>query len=142
MIRRENWHVWLVRFANAANGMEYKIGKTDCVSITRRALQVIYATDPWEDQLPPWKTNAQAIRRARSVDPEKLLESTGAIEIPRNFATAGDIAWRPRDDHDGLPMAAVVLPARKALLSNPENGVQIVDMLSLHEDTRFYRYEW
>ena len=140
-MRIQNWDVWLVAFANAAVGKPWKIGKTDCVTLTRRALTQMLGRDPWDGVVRHWTTLKKARQVAGQLDALDVLESTGALEVGWHFGTAGDIALGPPDEDYGLPGLSIIVPQRHALISTKDRGVELIDKLTLPEGTRFYRYE-
>jgi hypothetical protein len=110
------------------------------VTLTRKALKVIYERDPWRDVVPTYKTKTAAVKTAKTIDAVDALLSSGAVEIGARYATAGDVALGPTRDAYGLPATSILIPGRAVLVSTAENGVRVVDKFALPQQTRFFRY--
>lgn len=140
MDRIHNWKVWLVHFAQVVEGQGFEWGRTDCVSLARRALRTMYGKDPWKGHVGEWTTRRGALRVAGRTDYEDALRSSGASQVGTLFASAGDVAVGTKRDRHGMFPVAVVLPGRKALISSPERGVFITGTGEFVADTTFWRY--
>ena len=140
MERVHNWDVWLVRLAQAAEGQDFEWGRTDCVSLVRRALTQMLGEDPWRRALGTWTTKVGAIRVFKRTRPQIVLRATGATRVGTLFATTGDVALGRGGDHDGMLQLGMVLPSRKILTSTLDQGVFIVGGERFSPDVRFFRY--
>lgn len=138
-MRVENWDTRLVELVGDVRGEPYEWGRTDCVSLARRALTEILGRDPWED-VGSWTTKTGAVRVAKKTEPLVALSDTGAVEVTAGFATSGDVALGATIEASGLPMMSVLVPRAKALYSTPETGVHVIDRSLLSPETRYFRY--
>ena len=139
MDRIERWDSELTYFAERVRRDDYAWGQTDCASIVRRGLMLLYGKDIWKGAVPSYRSIKGAVRVAGSHDIIEVLEGTGAKEIQPGFATAGDVAVLSDPEYP-LPRVALLIMGRKALVSDPDKGVSIIDHLLLN-DPRFFRYE-
>lgn len=136
----ENWDSRLVEFAREVVGQEFAWGTTDCASLVRRALEIVYGRDVWKDHVGTWKTKRGALGVSGRTDYEDALRASGATEVGIHYAWSSDVALGPSEDDHGMIQVAILLPTRKAMTSMPETGVVIVDKMALAEGTRFWRY--
>ncbi len=136
----ENWDSRLVELAREVVGEPFEWGVTDCASLVRRALKVMYGRDVWKGHVGEWKTLRGAVGVNGRTDRQEALRSSGAVEVAKSYAWSGDVALGASEDDHGMLQVAVLLPTRKAMTSTPRDGVVIVDKLSLAEGTTFWRY--
>jgi hypothetical protein len=135
-------HMNLFRVAFASVGSEYRVGHTDCATLTRRCLTSMLGRDPWDGYVPRWNNGRTALKAAHSVDgPVTALTDTGASEVMRGGVKAGDVAVGPDGDTDRVPQLSILLSEGHALVSRPDVGVCVVGVADLLEGTRFFRYE-
>ena len=138
-----NWEAVVVDFAQREVGRPFEWGETDCASLARRVLRLMYgAEDPFL-KTPAYSTQAgalRAFRRAGSIV-DWLLDS-GAEEVGREFLWMGDLAIRPEIDvfvTDGAIAAVAVFVRPDAwLTSRPSSGVVLVRG-DPRADSRFFR---
>jgi hypothetical protein len=135
-----NWDRRLVEFVAVVVGQPFKWGETDCVSLVRRGLQLMFDEDVWKGHVGEWKTRRGAITVSGKTDYENALLTSGAVEVGYHYGTSGDVALGPQEDEHGMLQMALLVPTRKALTATPAVGVAIVDKLRLEEGTRFFRY--
>lgn len=112
--RRVGWDVELVRWASDLVGEPFVWGETDCGTLCRRALEVLYAGDVATELLgPPWDSVAGARRAwARLEDLEDALAVFGALPVDGTHLQTGDIVQLEGDDRIGLPRFAVSVGGR------------------------------
>lgn len=109
LVRVRNWDVELVLWARRIIGAPFEWGRTDCGTLCRTAVDVLYGRGTAALALGrPWQT----LRGARGAWgrlggewPSRL----GARAVPARFASGGDIVVSGGADDDGLPQLAVVL---------------------------------
>lgn len=135
-----NWDRRIVEFAKEVRGTSFEWGSTDCVSLVRRGLRIIFDEDVWKGHVGEWKTRRGALTVSGKTDYEDALLSSGAVEVGYHYGTSGDVALGPNEDEHGMLQMGLLVPTRKVLTSEPETGVSIVDKLRLEEGTRFFRY--
>lgn len=102
MMRCRNWDVKLAEWANQRLGLPFEWGRTDCVSLVREALGIMYP-DEFYVELPIWSDKEEAKVAMKQVGGirGKLL-SLGAKEHPILFAQSGDIlVFRPDEEDEG-----------------------------------------
>ena len=135
-----NWDRRLVEFAAVVVGQPFEWGQTDCVSLVRRGLQLMFNEDVWKGHVGEWKTKRGAITVSGKTDYEDALLTSGGVEVGYHYASSGDVALGPNEDEHGMLQMALLVPTRKVITATPEVGVALVDKLRLEEGTRFYRY--
>ncbi len=140
-MRIENWDVALVAFAEYVRGRPFIWGETDCATLVRRGLGIMLDGDPWRGHLGTWKTKIGAFRISSKTDARRILRGSGAVRVVPGYETAGDLALGPGRDAHGLLRVSLLIPSRKALVAFPDQGVRLVDTLSLIPGTSFWRYE-
>ncbi len=138
--RVENWDRRLVEFTNEVNGQAFEWGTTDCASLVRRGLSLMFGRDVWKKHVGEWKTKRGALGVSGRTDYEDALRASGAVEMGIHYAWSGDVALGPSEDDHGMLQIGLLVPTRKILTSTPEVGVAIADKLRVEEGTRFYRY--
>jgi hypothetical protein len=123
-MRLRNWDVRLVHFQTEVLGASFVWGETDCASLVRRALEVMYSPDdiPLPPKLPRWTTEAGALRaHKRFGGVSGALEAGGAQRASLAFVQQGDVLVG-LDPAGGVPGAAVVVQGG-FLVASVELGV-------------------
>lgn len=126
-MREQNWDVSLVMFARNVEGARFEWGLTDCASLVRRVAMAMYGYDVFDGVVETWNDKDSARAALNGLTAPDYLEMAGAIEIPRGFATTGDILVMPGQDEVGLVQLGIVLPSSKALISTIRDGVEIIN---------------
>ena len=123
MARRiPNWDVALHRWASSIAGQPYVWGRTDCGTLVRDALSVMYGADLLE-AFDRYDTLRDARRvHAESGGVEVALRLIEAIDIAPPFAQSGDFSID--DSGPSFPAAAVVV-GRSLLWSDAQQGVRL-----------------
>ena len=138
--RPPDWDFRLVAFANGERGRRFRWGQTDCYSVARHALEIVYG----HPVLPvvAYTSKAKAATAVRSFeDPHAALVELGAEHVPITFAQQGDLLLLPGDDGLGLLRFAVVADGRgRVLTSDPDEGVCIADLPSMPDGTTAWRW--
>jgi len=135
-----NWDVRLVQYAGRLQGEAFEWGVTDCGTLVRGALTVLYDHDVLEAALgAPWTSLRGAAGAWRAVGSvQSVLGALKAVEVPGAFVQAGDVGVFPGEDVDGLPRLVVCIGAR-ILTVHRERGVEVVWSSVLPGGTRFWR---
>lgn len=137
-MRVENWDLALFRWLKKKLGKPFRWGRTDCASLVKGAAKAMYGRNVFGD-VAPWSSLRTAKEALDAVDSiPAVLVSQGATRVRRAFTQSGDIAYTPGIDDDGLPRLAVVWSG-KALVSTLGDGVRIVPLADLADDTEFWR---
>lgn len=119
-------------------GREYEWGETDCVSLIRIGLAIVYGKDVLSG-LPDWTTLKGAVSAFRKVgDVAIFLQQSGAHIVHPTMARNGDLLVWDGEDEDGLPQTGLIVPKRKVITSAPDVGVVIARP---NEDARIYSWE-
>lgn len=139
-----NWDVEATHWAVAQLGQPFTWGATDCGSLTRAMLAVMYG----EDLLPPGLTYT-GLREAVDLDRSEggvrgVLAALGAHALPGLlYANTGDVLIAsPRDDE---PFEAVMpVITDRFLLTAPDGVVLAVPLLQAPLDAVPFRvpHEW
>ena len=137
MMRIRNWDLALFRWLTKKVGKPFRWGRTDCASLVKGAARAMYSKNVFAS-VGAWTSLRTAKETLDSLDDTRaVLESQGAIRVKRTFVQSGDITYSGTDD-SGLPQLAVIWNS-KALVSTPQDGVRIVELADLAEDTEFWR---
>lgn len=136
--RIRNWDVQLVLWAREQIGKPFEWGRTDCASLTRGALAVMYGTDPLTAVF--WSDLRSALSAIEGLGgAAAALQRLGAQPCPLKFAQAGDIAVGPERDAHGLVQLSVVLGRGQVLVTTPEHGVAVASIAALTHGTECWR---
>jgi len=127
MRRRAGWEFSLVEYAMAQRGRPFVWGDTDCFSLARGALEVVYESDPLAD-VGAYGSASEAGAVLRAVGhPADALRERGATLVPLGMAQQGDLLLMPGDDGTGHPRFAVVVDGRgHVLTSSVGKGAEMV----------------
>jgi len=140
MRRADDWEFRLVSYVRSQAGRPFRWGITDCYTLARSALCVIYD----EPILPSvlYRRHAAATHAAKSFhDLPGALEVLGAACVGLTFAQAGDLLLLPGDDGWGLPRFGVMADGRgHVLTSGVAEGVTIVDAGTIPPGTTAWRW--
>ena len=135
-----DWHFRLVAYAQANRGRPFRWGTTDCYSIVRGALDVVYDADVLPAAI--YSRQAAALRVAQSFkDIPGALEELGAQPVAMPFAQAGDLLLIPGKDELGLPRFGVIADGRgHVLTSDVADGVVVVDATEIPAESVAWRW--
>ena len=133
-----NYDYKLIEWVNTQLRKPYIWGETDCGSLVRKGLNIIYGKDKFND-IPSWDT--EEICRKIWDDlggVDNAFLKFGAKKIKGTFAQTGDVAVL---EIGKLLTAAIVIGSGKLLFSSIDKGVETRDIYSLLRfDIRFYRF--
>lgn len=118
-MRKLNWSRALIEKAIEMVGKEYVIGETDCANLAMTVLQSMYSEPMFASVTIATETDV-----ARSMlEFQDVILSTGAVEIPVNYATCGDLLLSHDTHGDERVIGISVLTRNRVLSSHPETGV-------------------
>ena len=138
MSRVNNWDLALFRWMKKKLGRPFRWGRTDCACLVKGASRAMYGRNVFP-HIASWSSLRTAKETLDGLDDiPAVLASQGATQVKRAFAQSGDIAYTPGLDEEGLPRLAVVWQG-KALVSTVADGVRIVELADLADDTEFWR---
>lgn len=134
----DNYDYKLIEWVNTQLGKPYIWGKTDCGSLVRKGLNIVFGKDKFND-IPSW--DSEEICRKIWDDlggVDNAFLSLGARKIKGTFAQTGDIAVL---EIGKLLTAAMVIGSGKLLFSSTDKGVETRGLYSLLRfNIRFYRF--
>lgn len=126
----------LIEWALKQQGKKYEWGRTDCVSLVRKGLNIFLNKDPFLNT-PYWKNKQQA--RKIWIDLGGVctaFKNLGATEIDANYIRTGDVGFLTilKDETFFLVIA------NRYLFSN-EAGVKLRKIISWDKlNVKFYRF--
>lgn len=128
-----NWDVELVKWAEQEVGQQFEWGYSDCCSLVRRALSVMYGRDLCAGT-PPYRSLLGARRALQQTGGAvTVLKNLGALEVSGpGFLQTGDIAVGPPVEDDFAPNVFVVVSGQ--LLSAEVGGVVHLQPLACVSD--------
>lgn len=137
--RVANWDVKLREFARANIGRTFVWGDTDCVSLVRRALIVIYDEDILGPAVPgDWSTKTGALRAYTKIDSfHASITAIGFAEIPKSVFRDGDILVSPGERMENM---AMMMGSRIVNCNHNTGQVEIKDVDLAREDLKAYRF--
>lgn len=135
MNRLRNWDVELMLWARTVVGRPFEWGATDCGSLARGALEVMYGPETVAELVgAPW-ADGSAAREAWAALAD-VAAVFGAQEVERPYMQTGDLVIFPEgaEEDPELPRLAVSLGDR-LLVSSVRDGVEITPVGRLHDGT-------
>uniref|UniRef100_A0A6M3K0V1 DUF6950 domain-containing protein n=1 Tax=viral metagenome TaxID=1070528 RepID=A0A6M3K0V1_9ZZZZ len=140
-MRRPDWELRLVEYANGIQGALFSWGETDCFALARGAAGAILEDNPLAD-VPTYISQAEATGVAAAFRgiPGQLARR-GAVRHPIEFGQQGDIVTMPGRDGAHLPQFGFIVDGRgRAMTSAPETGVEIVPIETLPRGAAAWRF--
>lgn len=121
--RVPDWSAALVRWARSCVGRPYVWGETDCGTLGREALRVLFGSDVLPG-VSGWSTTRDAVHTAANLGtPSAVLTALGAEVQSAMFARAGDLVIVPEPAVPGGEAVCVVIDGKLALHSTHDCGV-------------------
>jgi len=144
MTRQPNWWVKLGELANEVVGQPFEWGKTDCVTIARRALEAQFGEDPIKETA-NYTTRGGATRAFNRLGSlGDLAIKAGAREIPVRRARDGDFLIFPKSEDRVYENVATKMGGAWIVSSASVNKVVAVKSLSFDaeyiEGVKAYRF--
>jgi hypothetical protein len=144
MIRVPNWNVRLVELANEVLGKPFVWGETDCASVARRAVAVMYEDDPVAQHIKvTYTTKVGAARAFKKIGSMiDILLAAGAKEVRPDLTQDGDIMVFPKNENAGYENLATRIGSMW-IVSSPEEGRVLstkIRVTSLDPDVRVFRF--
>ncbi len=123
--RLRNWDVDLVLWARGVIGRSYVWGETDCGSLARAAVALLYGSDPIEGS--SWTDEASAAAALRALGGvSKTMRLLGAVKTDVLHAQSGDLlTTRGSGSHAGR---FCIVVAGRLLTSVPDSGVVLAPL--------------
>jgi hypothetical protein len=124
--RAWDWEVRLSQWGIEHAGLPFAWGETDCASLVRDAMRVLYDRDVWES--PTWYDSlASAYQTLQLVGgaPAWLL-AHGATRMPLAFAQPSDVLVTPADPTDMADSLFVIVSHGRMLRTHPDELTKIV----------------
>ena len=138
MRRVPNWSQKLVAFAIEQRELAFEWGRTDCGSLVRRGLELVFGEPVLE--LAGYASELEAERTMKQLgEAATVFESQGAASELLSRASGGDVVIRPGID-DGLPRLGLFLYPEAVLTSDPENGPHVIKPHELRRRSRLYKF--
>ena len=138
MKRVPNWSQKLVAFAIEQRELAFEWGRTDCGSLVRRGLELV-----WGEPIlggPDYWSIASAEDTMKTLgEAATFFESQGAASELLSRASGGDVVIRPGID-DGLPRLGLFLYPEGVLTSDPEHGPHVIKPYELKRRSRLYKF--
>lgn len=134
MKKVENWQNKLIAWAVSQEGRPFISGETDCASLCKHGLEVIYGEDIVKLK---WSTSEEALRTyVRVKDIYQYIVSQGWVEVERNYIQAGDLVILKT-----LPVNtfSLVVVGEKIILVDPKEGVVLRKLSDIKQEVVFYR---
>ena len=138
MKRVPNWSQKLVAFAIEQRELAFEWGRTDCGSLVRRGLELVFGEPVLE--LAGYASELEAERTMKQLgEAATFFESQGAASELLSRASGGDVVIRPGID-DGLPRLGLFLYPEGVLTSDPEHGPHVIKPYELKRRSRLYKF--
>ncbi len=122
MERVRNWDIKIVVEIGPLVGSEFVWGKTDCATILRKTMKVMYGEEVFKDvERLRYRSLSGALKTFKRLGSiGDIIENTGGVVIQPQVVTDGDIAVD--DDYKGVQNVAIRIGSRW-IVSNPELGI-------------------
>ncbi len=138
MKRVPNWSQKLVAFAIEQCKLPFEWGSTDCGSLVRRGLELVWGAPILE--LGDYSSEIEADRMMKRLGAAAtFFESQGGNVELLSRASGGDVVIRPGID-DGLPRLGLFLYPEGVLTSDPEHGPHVIKPYELKRRSRLYKF--
>lgn len=138
MTRIPNWSLALVRWAERQNRLPFEWGVTDCGSLCRRGLELIFGAPILDAPFYATEAEAEKVMKQLGSAASYFATQGGSTEL-LSRASGGDVIVRPGVD-DGLPRLALVLYPGTVLTSDLEYGPHLVKARTLKRTALLYRF--
>lgn len=132
-----DWRTRLVDWGLALRGRPFVWGQTDCATLARQALVLCFGRD-LTVHVPLWHSAREAAEILKQHPIVDELKALGAEERPLAFARAGDLVLMEETDDIGGVSIGVVIDASAVVASSTVDGVQLVDLQTMPENTLAY----
>jgi len=120
-MRVRNWDVALILWAETVRGLPFQWGATDCGSLVRDAMEVMYGRDLWPD-VPRWDTLRAAVQiQGTTGGVAAQLALLGAVEVEYGYVQQGDVILLPCAEGDSIPSVGIRVSDR--WLGSEDGGV-------------------
>ena len=142
MNRAPNWHVKLAQLANEVVGQSFVWGETDCASVARRAVAVMYEDDPISPHITfSYTTRTGATRAFNRIGSfADIALAAGAKEVRPDLTQDGDIMIFPKD---GNYENVATRMGSMWIISDPEADRVVATKIfttSIDPDVRVFRF--
>ena len=134
-----NYDYKLIEWVNTQLRKPYIWGETDCGSLVRKGLNIIYGKDKFND-MQSWDTEEICRKIWNDLGGvDKAFLDFGAKKIKGTFAQTGDVAVL---EVGKLLTVSIAIGTGKLLFSSTDKGVETRDITSslLRLNIRFYRF--
>ena len=135
-IKVDNYDYKLIEWVNTQMGKPYVWGVTDCGSLVRQGLNIVYGKDKFND-IPTWNTEEMCRKIWDDLGGvDKAFLDFGAKKIKGTFAQTGDIIVITANSAAGLIINS------KILFSSIEKGIIFRDIVFILSKvtSQFYRF--
>lgn len=140
MIPVRNYDIELVIWGKALIGQPFVWGKTDCGTIVRRAMKIVFGKDVFRGKVRSYRSGVEAMRVMQGVGGiAGALVNAGFIRQKGRKWHTGDIIVEPGDDRQNRPEGAGVVIRRSVLISHHEAGVHWKSVHALSKRVKHYR---
>ena len=141
--RIRNWDNAVVKWATTQRGRPFVWGQTDCVSLYRNALQVMYG-EPIGPGLTYHSLPSALAASAECGGIRKVLLELGAVPLESAaYANTGDVLIDVLRDGDAFESTLPVI-TDKIMFADPEGVIVLVPLRDAPRDVTAYRmpYGW
>jgi len=138
MIRVPNWSSKLVAFAEVQRKKNFEWGETDCGSLIRKGLKLVFGKPILDVDEYSNEREAEKVMKKLG-DASSFFESQGAVNELLSRASGGDVVVRPGVD-DGLPRLGLFLYPDALLTSDPEYGPHVIKAYELKRQALLYKF--
>ncbi len=134
----DNYDYKLIEWVNTQLGKPYIWGETDCGTLVRKGLNIVYKKDCFHDTA-SWSSETECRKIWDDLGGvDKAFLDFGAKKIKGTYAQTGDVAVL---EIGKLLTASMVIGSGKLLFSSIDKGVETRVLYSLLRfDIRFYRF--
>lgn len=136
--RSLRWRTDLLSWSMAQLHQPFVWGKTDCGTLAREALRIMFARDmtPW---LPAWSSRKEAVAVLREHGKiEEQIARLGPTAASLGFVRAGDLIVEPEPDERVGRRAVYVCVDGCQLLMSSREGVGLINSYLLNPESKVY----
>jgi hypothetical protein len=140
--RRQNWDIALLDWALGWPGQRPRWGVSDCTSLIRDGLAVIYGRELWPSI--PRPTSARDARNILSEHGpvEAAFVARGAQPVPADYAQTGDVWWDSAA-HGRLGGGGIAVGPDLATGLDEQGAIMLVPIMAIDASAvQWWRFPW
>lgn len=137
LLRVRDWRTKLLAWALTCSRLPFAWGETDCGTLARTALGILFGRDVVPD-IRPWRSARGAALAWRRHPPDRVFQELGAEVMPLAFARSGDVIVCAELGEAAGGHVLVVCVDGTIGLTSGDTGVMLIAVGDLPAEARAY----